>query len=105
MSSKLKQKTNKTASSKESLEDSIYNSNNKKNGELPFELKASNNIFFFSPKIIIFAFLCGIMVALSESFEFLQKLNYLFPVRESSSKYLFSKLEQNNYFLKLLQFY
>lgn len=92
MSSKLKQKTNKTSSSsKESLEETIYNSNNKKNGDLPFELKASSNIFFFSPKIIIFVFLCAIMVCLSESFEFLQKFNYLFPVRESSSKYSFIK--------------
>ena len=95
MSNLSKRKNKKAISEKENNDEHVLDSDirpKKKdlsysnNKDMHSELKMSNNILFFSPKVFVFVLLCGVLLIFSDTCDIFQKYSYLFPVRYSTPK-------------------
>lgn len=95
LSSKPKKKNKKAISEKEAEDDNFFDSdlrfnekdsNHVHQNELPFELKMSNKILFFSPKVFLFVLLCLLLLVFSETCDLFQRYAYLLPMRYSTTK-------------------
>lgn len=93
MSSKPKQKPSKPSKD-------VPPADQRSTVELPFELKATSHMFFFSPKLLIFVLLGFILLCFSDTTDLFQKYSYLFPVRHSTHKQFFYPLGKMNFYLK-----
>ena len=97
LSSKLK-KANKKSHEKKLYERETFQSKNASLDKtldlnsLPFELKPSRNLFFFSPKLLLFVALSLSFLFFSDTFDIFQKYANIFPTRYSTQKY------KNNFF-------
>ena len=80
LSSKQKKKTRKPVSNQDNFEESNNRFNEKELdlNELPFELKASKNLFFFTPKILLFVSLCAMIFFFLILLKFLKNISIYF---------------------------